>query len=142
MYPPRSSKTAFCGQPLRKEKRTPNTKPGPKYLSNRRNIALVRSSKIFCIEIKIQWNLPKADTHGTKNFVRFREVSALERFCLFWPEIRKNRTPKTANLLGIPIIPKERNIFKDNLTCRNKLLVTLIVLAETFLPFFAKGTRI
>ena len=54
---------------------------------------------------KLQWNLPKADTHGTKKFVRFRVVSALERLCVFWPEARKNPTPETANLLGIPIIP-------------------------------------
>ena len=53
---------------------------------------------------KVQWNLPKADTHGRKNFVHFREVSALERFCLFWPETRENHTPKTSNLLGIPMI--------------------------------------
>ena len=42
MYPPWSSKTAICSQPLRKGKPTLNTKPGPKYLSNRRNIALVQ----------------------------------------------------------------------------------------------------
>ena len=28
----------------------------------------------------LQWNLSKADTYGTEVFVRFREVSALERF--------------------------------------------------------------
>ena len=28
----------------------------------------------------IQWNLSKADTYGTEDFVRFREVSALESF--------------------------------------------------------------
>ena len=42
MYPPASSKTTFCGQPLRKGKATPSTNPGPEYLSNRRNIALVQ----------------------------------------------------------------------------------------------------
>ena len=42
---------------------------------------------------------------GQKNFVRFREVSALERFCLFWTETRKNPTQKTADLLDIPTIP-------------------------------------
>ena len=31
-------------------------------------------------KIKVQWNLPKADTYGTEVFVRFKEVSALERF--------------------------------------------------------------
>ena len=30
--------------------------------------------------VEIQWNLSKADTYGTVVFVRFREVSALERF--------------------------------------------------------------
>ena len=29
---------------------------------------------------EIQWTLSKADTYGTEVFVRFREVSALERF--------------------------------------------------------------
>ena len=29
---------------------------------------------------ELQWNLSKADTYGTKVFVRFGEVSALERF--------------------------------------------------------------
>ena len=29
---------------------------------------------------RLQWNLSKADTYGTEIFVRFREVSALERF--------------------------------------------------------------
>ena len=42
---------------------------------------------------------------GQKKFDRFREVSALERFCLFWLETGENPTPITANLLGIPIIP-------------------------------------
>ena len=28
----------------------------------------------------VQWNLSKADTYGTEVFVRFREVSALQRF--------------------------------------------------------------
>ena len=55
-------------------------------------------------ETHLQWNLPKADTQRTKNFVRFREVSVLERLCLFWPETRKNPTPKTATLLVIPTI--------------------------------------
>ena len=32
------------------------------------------------LEIDIQWNLSKADTYGTEVFVRFREVSTLERF--------------------------------------------------------------
>ena len=36
----------------------------------------------YCYENTIQWNLPKADTCGTTTFVRFREVSALERFDL------------------------------------------------------------
>ena len=30
--------------------------------------------------ISIQWNLSKVDTYGTEVFVRFKEVSALERF--------------------------------------------------------------
>ena len=30
--------------------------------------------------MKIQWNLSKVNTYGTEVFVRFREVSALERF--------------------------------------------------------------
>ena len=47
MYPLRSSKTAFCDQPLRKGKPTWGTKPGPKYLSNRRNIALVQFMQDF-----------------------------------------------------------------------------------------------
>ena len=43
MYHPRSSKAAFCSrQPLRKGKPTSSTNPGPKYLSNWRNIALVQ----------------------------------------------------------------------------------------------------
>ena len=42
MYPPASSKTAFCDEPLCKGKATPSTNPGPEYLSNRRNIALVQ----------------------------------------------------------------------------------------------------
>ena len=29
---------------------------------------------------RLQWNLSKADTYGTEVFVRFTEVSALERF--------------------------------------------------------------
>ena len=53
----------------------------------------------------MQWNLPKADTYGTNSVVRFGEVSVLKRFSLFWPERRKNPTPKTASLLGILIIP-------------------------------------
>ena len=36
----------------------------------------------------------------------------------------------------------QRNIFKDNFACRNKLLLTLIILTKTFYYFFAKGTRI
>ena len=32
----------------------------------------------LCIFL-LQWNLSKADTYGTEVFVRFREVSALER---------------------------------------------------------------
>ena len=47
MYPSRSSKTAFCAQPLGKGKPARNTKPGPKYLSNRRNIALVQFMEGF-----------------------------------------------------------------------------------------------
>ena len=31
-------------------------------------------------DIYVQWNLSKANTYGTEVFVRFREVSALERF--------------------------------------------------------------
>ena len=42
MYPPRSSKTAFCSQPLRKGKPTPSTNPGSKYICNRRNIAFIQ----------------------------------------------------------------------------------------------------
>ena len=37
---------------------------------------------------QIQWNLSKADTYGTKDFVRFREVSTLERFQLKSFQIR------------------------------------------------------
>ena len=29
---------------------------------------------------QLQWNVSKADTYGTEVFVRFREVSALEKF--------------------------------------------------------------
>ena len=36
--------------------------------------------KINLKTIEIQWNLSKADTYGTEVFVRFREVSASERF--------------------------------------------------------------
>ena len=54
MYLPRSSKTAFCDQPLRKGKPIPNSKPGPKYSSNRRNIALVQFIQVFCRGIKIE----------------------------------------------------------------------------------------
>ena len=32
------------------------------------------------IYMLLQWNLFKADTYGTEVFVRFREVSTLERF--------------------------------------------------------------
>ena len=32
--------------------------------------------------LPLQWNLSKADTYGTEVFVRFREVSALERLKL------------------------------------------------------------
>ena len=31
----------------------------------------------------IQWNLSKANTLGTNIFVRFRQVSALDRLCLW-----------------------------------------------------------
>ena len=30
----------------------------------------------------LQWNLSKADTLGTNIFLRFRQVSALDRLCL------------------------------------------------------------
>ena len=52
--PTRSSETAFCGQPLRKGKPTPSTEPGPKYLSNRRNIALVLYRDKNTVKIKRQ----------------------------------------------------------------------------------------
>ena len=32
------------------------------------------------LQLELQWNLSKADTYGTEVFVRFREVSTLERF--------------------------------------------------------------
>ena len=35
-------------------------------------------------DYEIQWSLPKVDTYRFKNFICFREVSALERFCSFW----------------------------------------------------------
>ena len=38
-----------------------------------------RFSYINCSTVE-QWNLSKADTYGTEVFVRFREVSAFERF--------------------------------------------------------------
>ena len=47
VYPRRSSKTAFCVQLLRKGKLTPSTEPGPKYSSNRHNIALVHFIQDF-----------------------------------------------------------------------------------------------
>ena len=47
MYPQRSSKTTFCGQPLHKRKPAPSTKPGPEYLSNRRDIALAQFIQDF-----------------------------------------------------------------------------------------------
>ena len=34
------------------------------------------------LQFQIQWNLSKADTYGTEVFVRFRKVSAFERFGL------------------------------------------------------------
>ena len=34
----------------------------------------------MCSQIGVQWNLSTADTYGTEVFVRFKEVSALERF--------------------------------------------------------------
>ena len=37
---------------------------------------------------KIQWNLSKVDTYGTEVFVRFTEVSALERFDLKIPKFK------------------------------------------------------
>ena len=37
--------------------------------------------------IYMQWNLSKADTYGTEVFVRFRDVSTLERFELESPQI-------------------------------------------------------
>ena len=54
---------------------------------------------------EVQWNVPKAGTHWTKDVVGFRDASTLERFCLFWPETQKNPTPKTENPLAITIIP-------------------------------------
>ena len=46
------------------------------------NISVSLSSSHFqSIKLmKLQWNLSKADTYGTEVFIRFREVSALERF--------------------------------------------------------------
>ena len=34
----------------------------------------------FVLKIVVQWNLYKVDTYETEVFVRFREVSTLERF--------------------------------------------------------------
>ena len=54
MYPPRSSKTAFCVQPLCKGKLT----QAPNQVLNIRLIGVIQhwfySSKIFCLEIKIK----------------------------------------------------------------------------------------
>ena len=45
------------------------------------NFVTALLSRCFIAETtQLQWNLSKADTYGTENFVRFREVSALERF--------------------------------------------------------------
>ena len=43
-------------------------------------LSMDETSKIHLKTMEIQWNLSKADTYGTEVFVRFREVSALERF--------------------------------------------------------------
>ena len=40
----------------------------------------VSNKDIKVIFIYIQWNLSKVDIYGTEVFVRFREVSFLERF--------------------------------------------------------------
>ena len=38
--------------------------------------------------LEVQWNLSKADTYGTEVFLRFRVVSALERFELKSSQIK------------------------------------------------------
>ena len=43
---------------------------------------LMTSKLIDCDSFLVQWNLSKADTFGTDIFVRFRQVSALDRLCL------------------------------------------------------------
>ena len=69
MFPPRSSKTAFCGQPLRKGKPTPSTKSGPKYLSNRRNLALVQFIQDFLCRVK---NTVKIKCQGGIEYARLK----------------------------------------------------------------------
>ena len=51
-------------QPLLKEKPSPSTKPGPKYLSNRRNIALVQLIQDFL--------------YGDKNTVKMKPQGGIE----------------------------------------------------------------
>ena len=41
---------------------------------------LVEFPPIFVAETQLQWNFTKADTYGREDFVRFREVSALDKF--------------------------------------------------------------
>ena len=39
--------------------------------------------KLFLLNVSLQWNLSKANTLGTNIFVRFKQVSALDRLCLW-----------------------------------------------------------
>ena len=57
-----------------------------RFITRNEGCKLGQWSKVvgLALDFLIQWNLPKADTYGFKNIVRFREVSALQRFCSFW----------------------------------------------------------
>ena len=48
----------------------------------------------------IQWNLFKADTLGTNIFVRFRQVSALDRLCLDFDQKTKMSGQNILSTLG------------------------------------------
>ena len=50
------------------------------FVNDLNNSTKVLDSVLSADDTNLQWNLSKADTYGTKVFVRFREVSALERF--------------------------------------------------------------
>ena len=43
---------------------------------------------LLLLLLLLQWNLSKGDTYETEVFVRFREVSALERFELKVPKFK------------------------------------------------------